>query len=80
MVGAFWDGTTSRGSPQRQRPRETIARDIADIRNLVICTQADGVLSAVFTGKHLFRRALDCPFVPSELVATRARRLVHLFP
>ena len=49
-------------SPQRQRPRENIERDIADIRNLVIRPQGDGVLSG-FAGNTFSRRRPSVPFV-----------------
>jgi tetratricopeptide (TPR) repeat protein len=49
-------------SPQRQRPRVNIARDIADIRNLVIRPQGDGVLSG-FAGNTFSRRRPSVPFV-----------------
>lgn len=49
-------------SPQRQRPRENIERDIADIRNLVVRPNGDGVLSG-FAGNTFSRRRSSVPFV-----------------
>jgi tetratricopeptide (TPR) repeat protein len=49
-------------SPQRQRPRENIARDIADIRSLVIRPQGDGILNG-FAGNTFSRRRPSVSFV-----------------
>jgi tetratricopeptide (TPR) repeat protein len=50
-------------SPQRQRPRKNIESDIADIRNLVIRPNGDGILSSFAGNTFATRRRSPVPFV-----------------
>lgn len=62
MLAALREWYDQQGS-QRQRPRKNIESDIADIRNLVIRPNGDGVLSSFAGNTFATRRRSPVPFV-----------------